>query len=91
MTDRTNIADVDSTIDVTVNDETRTVSRGATCRDLVADLTGRAVGDDGRAGDGAGLGVAVAIRGHIVPRGMWATTPLEAGVALEVVTAVQGG
>lgn len=74
-----------------VNDAVREVAEGATCRDLVAETTGRAVGDDGRPVDGAGLGVAVAVDGAVVPRSQWATTRLRPGSAVEIVTAVQGG
>ena len=76
---------------VVVNDEPRTLPAGATCRDLVAELTGRAIGDDGRPTDGPGLGAALALDGEVVPRGAWATTALADGARLELVTAVQGG
>ncbi len=36
-------------------------------------------------------GVAVARNGELVPRGQWATTPLRAGDAIEIVIAKQGG
>jgi sulfur carrier protein len=36
-------------------------------------------------------GVAVARNGELVPRAQWATTPLRAGDAIEIVIAKQGG
>ncbi|XVS64915.1 sulfur carrier protein ThiS [Actinosynnema sp. CA-299493] len=36
-------------------------------------------------------GVAVALDGEVVPRAAWGTTVLSDGVAVEVLTAVQGG
>lgn len=85
------MSDTTTPITVRVNDDQRQVAEGTTCRDLVAETTGRAVGDDGRPVDGAGLGVAVAVDGAIVPRSQWASTPLQPGSAVEIVTAVQGG
>ncbi|WP_307781334.1 sulfur carrier protein ThiS [Agilicoccus flavus] len=84
-------ADPVGAVRVHVNDEPRTVATGTTCRDLVADLTGRAIGDDGRPLEGPGLGSALAVDGEVVPRGAWALTPLTDGARLEFVTAVQGG
>jgi sulfur carrier protein len=54
------------------------------------------VGTDGTAAPVAGAacaptGVAVALDDAIVPRGLWASTPVPAGARVEVVTAVQGG
>lgn len=76
---------------VTLNDEERTLPAGTTCRQLVEQITGRAVGPDGRPTEGAGLGIALAIRGHLVPRARWDSTPIRTGDVIEVVTAVQGG
>jgi sulfur carrier protein len=36
-------------------------------------------------------GVAVAVRGEVVPRGEWPTTPLRDGDRVEVLSAIQGG
>ncbi|RKT52261.1 sulfur carrier protein ThiS [Saccharothrix australiensis] len=36
-------------------------------------------------------GVAVALDGEVVPRAAWSSTPVPAGAAVEVLTAVQGG
>jgi sulfur carrier protein len=38
-----------------------------------------------------GRGVAVAVDGHVVPRGDWPGTPLRDGQRVEVLHAVQGG
>lgn len=78
-------------LSVTLNDEERTLPAGTTCRQLVEQITGRAVGPDGRPTEGAGLGIAIAIRGQLVPRARWDSTPIRAGDVIEVVTAVQGG
>lgn len=80
-----------TTVTITVNDEARTLAQGATCRTLVEELTGRTIRDDGRPTEGAGLGIAVALDGNLVPRTHWNTTTLRDGHAVEVVTAVQGG
>ncbi len=76
---------------LTVNDETRTLPAGTTCRDLVQQLTGREVGPDGRPIEGAGLGMALAVDGRLVPRTQWDRTLLCAESRVEVLTAVQGG
>lgn len=54
-------------VTITVNEESRTLPAGATCRDLVQQLTGREVGADGRPTQGAGLGIALAVDGALVP------------------------
>jgi len=36
-------------------------------------------------------GIAVALDGAVVPKALWAATPVTAGAQLEVLTAVQGG
>lgn len=76
---------------VHVNGEDLDFPETATVRDLVADRLGREVGDDGRAIDGTPLGVAVAIEDALIPRSLWARTPLANGIHCEFVTAVQGG
>ena len=75
----------------TVNGETRALPDPATVLALVAATTGRSIGDDGKPADGGRLGVAVALNSEVVPRSRWATTPLTAGDAVELVTAMQGG
>ena len=42
-------------------------------------------------GPESGRGVAVALDGEVVPRGMWSSTALGEGQRLEVLHAVQGG
>ncbi|OMH37216.1 thiamine biosynthesis protein ThiS [Tersicoccus sp. Bi-70] len=75
---------------MTVNGE-RAPHRSRTCRDLVAERTGRAVSASGTAQDGRPLGVAVAVDGAVVPRSSWATVVPAAGSRVEILTAVQGG
>ncbi len=74
-----------------VNDEPRTLPAGTTCRALVQELTGREIGANGRPTTGAGLGIALAVDGQLVPRTAWNDTLLCASQRVEVVTAVQGG
>lgn len=69
------------TVTVTVNGAVRQLPSGATVASVVAELTGHP----------GGRGVAVALGGEVVPRGVWASTPLAAGAEIEVVHAVQGG
>lgn len=78
-------------IALTLNGEPAEVPDGWTVRDLVADRLGHPIGDDGRALDGAALGVAVAVDDAVVPRSRWATRELAADARCELVTAVQGG
>lgn len=79
------------TLTITLNGQPRTLEAPATCRTLVQELTGREVGPDGRPTDGAGLGVAVALDGAVVPRTRWEATELADGQSVDIVTAVQGG
>ncbi|MFY9713547.1 MAG: sulfur carrier protein ThiS [Microbacterium sp.] len=78
-------------IDVHLNGAPARLDPASTVTDVVADLTGRSIGSDGRASDGTGLGLAVAVNASIVRRGSWAETVLRAGDEIEVLTAVQGG
>jgi sulfur carrier protein len=64
---------------VRLNGEPRELPDGTTMAEAVAELTP------------LGTGVAAAVNGDVVPRGLWAATPLRDGDQLEVVTAVQGG
>ena len=75
---------------ITVNGQPRELPQPATVLALVAEATGRAIGSDGRPADGGRLGVAVALNSDVVPRGSWAATPLAAGDAVELVTAMPG-
>ncbi|NHN57331.1 sulfur carrier protein ThiS [Calidifontibacter sp. DB0510] len=78
-------------MNLTINNEPRELRAGMTCRELVSDLTGRVVTEEGRAEGGGPLGVALAVDGSVVPRSLWATTELADGQQVELVTAVQGG
>ncbi|MEH0110940.1 sulfur carrier protein ThiS [Tersicoccus sp. MR15.9] len=75
---------------ITVNGEP-TPHRSQTCRDIVAERTGREVSASGTALDGRALGIAVAVEGAVVPRSTWATVVPAAGARVEILTAVQGG
>jgi sulfur carrier protein len=77
-------------VDLVVNGAFRTVPGGSVL-DLVAEVTGRALGPDGSPVDGGRLGVAVAVDGAVVPRSRWHATPLCDGRHVEIITAVQGG
>ncbi len=67
---------------VMVNGQERMLPDGSTVDWLLGSLRGEA--RDGR-------GVAVALDGEVVPRSAWSTTELQAGAAVEVLIAVQGG
>jgi thiamine biosynthesis protein ThiS len=64
---------------ITVNGESRTAAHGITLEQLVIELTERT------------SGVAAAVGGEVVPRKKWASTQIEEGDRIEIVTAVQGG
>jgi sulfur carrier protein len=66
---------------VTVNGDEREVPEDLTVAELVASLPGVT----------AGRGVAVAVGGEVLPRGLWESTQLSAGNQVEVLVAVQGG
>lgn len=75
----------ESEFSVTVNGAPHHLPGGATCADLVRDLTDVDPGTDGP------LGIAVAVDGELVARGLWRDHLLAAGSEVEIVTAVQGG
>ena len=64
---------------VTINGEPRSWPRGESLAAAVAALTS------------ASSGVAAAVNGEVVRRSAWASTQLEDGDQVEVLTAVQGG
>lgn len=64
---------------VSVNGEARQVDPGTTVHAVVASV------------GGGHSGVAVAVNDTVVPRTEWATTRLDDGDRVEVLTAVQGG
>lgn len=66
---------------IELNGEARDVSEGATIADLVREA--------GAAADGRG--VAVALEGEVVPRGVWGETRVADGQSVEVLEARQGG
>jgi sulfur carrier protein len=66
-------------MNIIVNGLARELSDGAVVADVVAKLSA------------APQGIAVAVNGSVVSRGAWATTRLDAGDKVEVLTAVQGG
>ena len=66
---------------IQLNGEEREVSPGLTVAGLLVEL--------GRQPESPGL--AVAVDGDVVPRAEWPTTEITEGVAIEVVTAIQGG
>lgn len=75
----------------TVNGSPVAVHEGLTLTDAVARLTGREITPVGTAADGHPLGIAVAVDDTVVPRSLWAATPVAPGQSVEIVTAVQGG
>jgi sulfur carrier protein len=62
-----------------VNGEARDLPPGTTVVGVVESLTDRS------------RGIAVAVNGAVVPRGVWTSTTIRDGDAVEVLTAVQGG
>jgi sulfur carrier protein len=66
-------------VTVVLNGELRELPDHATLTDAVAQLTV------------AVQGVAVAVNGSVVPRGLWPSTVLADADEVEVLTAVQGG
>ena len=66
---------------VTVNGEPARVASGTTVSALLSGL----------GHDPSGAGIAVAVNGEVVPRGVWATTELGEDDRIEVLGAAQGG
>jgi sulfur carrier protein len=67
---------------ITLNGETRTLERSDA---RVVDALGLLRLDP------AARGVAVAVEGTVVPRGLWRETALRDGQRVEILTAAQGG
>lgn len=67
---------------ITVNGQERLVEAPATVADLVAEAGNP---------QSTGRGMAVAVNGEVVPRGLWTTTPLAADDRVEILRAVGGG
>lgn len=76
---------------ITLNGESRELESGTTARALVEDVTGRQLSPDGTPADGGRLGVALAVDGEVVRRGLWVDFTIEGGHTVDLVTAVQGG
>jgi sulfur carrier protein len=66
---------------VTVNGQTRELPARSTIASIVESLS---AAPEGR-------GVAVAVEGEVVPRGLWTATEISEGAHVEVVAAIQGG
>ncbi|MGI9540230.1 MAG: sulfur carrier protein ThiS [Miltoncostaeaceae bacterium] len=66
---------------VTINGEPHVLGPGASLADAVARLDV----------DRRERGVAVAVEAEVVPREAWASTPLAAGMRIEVLRAAAGG
>ncbi|MEI8104900.1 MAG: sulfur carrier protein ThiS [Actinomycetes bacterium] len=65
---------------IDLNGEPHEVATGATVADLLAQLS-----------PGETRGVAVAVDGEVVPRGVWDATALHDGGRVELLRAAQGG
>jgi sulfur carrier protein len=74
-----------------LNGSARALVSGQTTAELVAAISGRSITAEGKATDGARLGLAVARNGAVVPRSQWSKTTLEQGDEVEILSAVQGG
>ena len=68
-------------MDVTLNGDAMIVEDGVSVGEMV-----RALGKDPK-----GRGVAVAVNGEVVPRGVWFETAVVQGDRIEVLSAAQGG
>lgn len=76
---------------ITVNGQPRSTRTGLTVSDLVEELTGVRVTNEGEVPDGTTFGIAVAVNAFVIPRAGWAREELADGDAIEVVSATQGG
>lgn len=79
------------TLNITVNGRPRTAEPPVRLSQLVTELTGKQLTDDGQPADGGRLGIAVAHNSEVVPRKQWTGTELNEADDVEIVTAVQGG
>lgn len=78
-------------LNVELNGSPASLYPGCTVRELVAQHTGKDIGETGRAMDGTRLGIAVAVNGDIVPRSAWAGYTVPSAARIDLVTAAQGG
>ncbi|MBO3089802.1 sulfur carrier protein ThiS [Cellulomonas sp. zg-ZUI40] len=76
---------------MTVNGLPQPWDPGLTVATVVQGLLSDATTAPAGCAAGTPTGVAAALDDAIVPRGLWADTPVPAGARLEIVTAVQGG
>ena len=76
---------------IVLNGEPHELGQAASALDLVAEVTGRQLREDGTPADGGRLGVAVAVDGEVIRRGHWSEFALADGHTVDIVTAVQGG
>ncbi|RMX05882.1 sulfur carrier protein ThiS [Corticibacter populi] len=84
------MSDSHATLSILLNGKP-TQTTAATLLQLIAEMSGHALNEQGQAVDGTRLGIAVAVAGLVVPRGQWHCTAIKAGQQIEVVTAKQGG
>jgi sulfur carrier protein len=68
-------------VQAVVNGQLRELDQGLTIQALIESLESAA----------EGRGVAVAMNGEVVPRGVWDQTLIREGARVEIVAAVQGG
>ena len=76
---------------ITLNGESQELDSGTTARSLIEHVTGRQLSPDGTPADGGRLGVALAVDGEVIRRGLWSDFTLVDGHTVDIVTAVQGG
>src|SRR5699024_7348250 len=76
---------------IVLNGESHELGRAASALDLVAEVTGRQLHEDGTPADGGRLGIAVAVDGEVIRRSHWSEFALADGHTVDSVTAVQGG
>lgn len=86
----TDVSSDGQALTISLNGQAHT-TQARTVRELVAEMTGVAVNEQGLAADGKRLGIAVAVDATVVPRGQWHAHQLAPEAKVEVVTAKQGG
>ena len=76
---------------IVLNGKTHELGGVASALDLVAEVTGRQLREDGAPADGGRLGIAVAVDGEVIRRSHLSEFALADGHTVDIVTAVQGG
>src|SRR5699024_4191816 len=76
---------------IVLNGESHELGRAASALDLVAEVTGRQLREDGTPADGGRLGIAVAVDGEVIRRSHWSDFALADGLIVYIVSAGQGG